>query len=51
VARVGQSLRRQHLHLHRRDHLLFVAPPLVATEADLIEGLGRLGVALDEARA
>jgi hypothetical protein len=28
-----------------------VAPPLVATEADLQEGVGRLGAALDEAAA
>jgi taurine--2-oxoglutarate transaminase len=51
VARVGQAIKRQHLHLHRRDHLLFVAPPLVATEAELVEGVARLASALDEARA
>ncbi len=51
VARVAAGLRRQHLHAHRRDNLVFVAPPLVATEADLAEGVRRLGAALDEAAA
>jgi taurine--2-oxoglutarate transaminase len=50
VARVAAAVKRQHLHLHRRDHMLFVAPPLVVTAEDLREGLARLGAALDEAR-
>ena len=49
LGRLGAGLRRRNLHLHRRDNLVYVAPPLVATEADLTEGLGRLSAALDEA--
>jgi taurine--2-oxoglutarate transaminase len=49
VGRVAAGLRRRHLHLHRRDNLIYVAPPLVATEDDLTEAIGRLGEALDEA--
>lgn len=48
LTRVRGALERQHLHLHRRDNMLFVAPPLVVTEADLEEGTARLGRALDE---
>lgn len=51
VARVAAALKRLHLHAHRRDNLIFVAPPLVATDDDLAEGVARLTAALDEARA
>jgi taurine--2-oxoglutarate transaminase len=40
------ALRAQHVHMHHRDNLFFVAPPLVATETDLDEGLAAFEVAL-----
>ena len=49
LARLGPALRRRHVHLHRRDNLVYVAPPLVATEEELTDGLRRLSGALDEA--
>ena len=49
VARVGAGLKRRHVHLHRRDNLVYIAPPLVTTEDELVEALGLLGEALDEA--
>ena len=51
MARVAAGLKQRHIHLHRRDNLVFVAPPLVATEDDLTPALAALGEALDEARA
>jgi adenosylmethionine-8-amino-7-oxononanoate aminotransferase len=50
VARIGAGLKRRHVHLHKRDNMVYVAPPLVATEEDLTEGLVLLGAALDEGR-
>jgi taurine--2-oxoglutarate transaminase len=49
VARIAAGLKRRYVHLHRRDNLVYIAPPLVATEGDLAEGLARVGAALDEA--
>lgn len=46
---VAERLRAQRVHVHKRDNMVFIAPPLVATEADLDEGLARVGRALDEA--
>ncbi|MEP6654550.1 MAG: aminotransferase class III-fold pyridoxal phosphate-dependent enzyme, partial [Myxococcales bacterium] len=46
---LGAALKRRHVHLHRRDNLVYLAPPLVATEDDLIDGLARVAAALDEA--
>ena len=48
IARVAAALKRRHLHLHRRDNLIYVAPPLVATETDLSEAISLLAEALDE---
>jgi taurine--2-oxoglutarate transaminase len=48
AARVGAGLKRRHVHAHRRDNLVYIAPPLVATRDDLSEALGLLGEALDE---
>jgi taurine--2-oxoglutarate transaminase len=50
LGRIAAALLRRHVHSHRRDNLLYVAPPLVATEADVSEGLDHLAAALDEAR-
>ncbi|HVZ89948.1 MAG TPA: aminotransferase class III-fold pyridoxal phosphate-dependent enzyme [Polyangia bacterium] len=51
MAKLGASLRRHHLHTHKRDNLLYLAPPLVISEAELQAGLGDLGRAFDEAFA
>ncbi|HXI54480.1 MAG TPA: aminotransferase class III-fold pyridoxal phosphate-dependent enzyme [Polyangia bacterium] len=51
MGRVAAALRRHHLHMHKRDNLVYVAPPLVITEAELQEALVALGTALDEALA
>ena len=47
MKQLAQELRTRHLHLHKRDTTLFVAPPLVIDEADLQAGVAALGEALD----
>jgi taurine--2-oxoglutarate transaminase len=49
MAKLAAALRRRHLHMHKRDNLLYLAPPLVIGEAELDEALGEVGRALDEA--
>ncbi|HXU80183.1 MAG TPA: aminotransferase class III-fold pyridoxal phosphate-dependent enzyme [Polyangia bacterium] len=44
---LAEELRARHLHLHKRDTMVFVAPPLVIDEADLRAGVTALGQALD----
>jgi taurine--2-oxoglutarate transaminase len=44
---LAQELRARHLHVHKRDDMVFVAPPLVIEEADLEAGVALLGQALD----
>jgi taurine--2-oxoglutarate transaminase len=51
LGRVAASLRRHHLHMHRRDNMVYLAPPLVIGEAELTESLAALGTAFDEALA
>ena len=51
MGRVATALRRHHLHMQRRDNLIYVAPPLVISEVDLEEALAALATALDEAVA
>ncbi len=41
------NLRQRHLHMHKRDNLIFVAPPLIISDEDLQAGLVALGDALD----
>jgi taurine---2-oxoglutarate transaminase len=48
MKRFKDAVARRHLHLHKRDNLVFLAPPLVSSEADLAAGLRALGEALDE---
>jgi 4-aminobutyrate aminotransferase-like enzyme len=48
MQRLRDALAARRLHLHKRDHMIFLAPPLVATDDDLAAGLARLGAALDE---
>src|SRR6185295_14045526 len=35
MKRLAAALLERRLHLHKRDHMIFLAPPLVVTEADL----------------
>ncbi len=44
-------MRKHHLHMHKRDNLLYLAPPLVIGEAELDDALAELGRAFDEALA
>jgi taurine--2-oxoglutarate transaminase len=48
MASLAASLRRRHLHMHKRDNLLYLAPPLVIRREELDEALGELMAALDE---
>jgi taurine---2-oxoglutarate transaminase len=48
MQRLREALAARRLHLHKRDHMIFLAPPLVATDDDLAAGLARLGEALGE---
>jgi taurine--2-oxoglutarate transaminase len=48
---LGAALRDRHVHAHKRDHMLFVAPPLVIEETDLHLGVTRIAEALDAAWA
>jgi adenosylmethionine-8-amino-7-oxononanoate aminotransferase len=49
MAKVAASLRRNHLHMHKRDNLVYFAPPLVITDAELDEAIAAVGTAFDEA--
>jgi taurine---2-oxoglutarate transaminase len=49
LAKLAATLRARHLHMHKRDNLLYLAPPLIISEIELDEALGAVGRALDEA--
>jgi len=49
MAKVAAALRRNHLHMHKRDNLVYFAPPLVITDAELDEAIAAVGAAFDEA--
>jgi taurine--2-oxoglutarate transaminase len=51
LARLAATLRKHHLHMHKRDNLLYFAPPLVISEIELEEAMAALGRALDEGLA
>ena len=51
MGKLSASLRKHHLHMHKRDNLLYLAPPLVIGEAELDAALVELGRACDEALA
>jgi taurine--2-oxoglutarate transaminase len=51
LAKVAATLRKHHLHLHKRDNLVYVAPPFVIGERELDEAVAALGAALEEALA
>jgi adenosylmethionine-8-amino-7-oxononanoate aminotransferase len=48
MAKIAAALRRRHIHLHKRDNLVYLAPPLVIGESALDEAIAELGRALDE---
>jgi taurine--2-oxoglutarate transaminase len=48
LARIAAGLKRRALYVHRRDNLVYLAPPLVASEKDLAEGVARIAAALDD---
>ena len=43
MVKLAATLRRHQLHVYKRDNLVYFAPPLVITEAELDEALGELG--------
>jgi len=49
MTRLAASLRRHHIHVHKRDNLVYLAPPLVISEPELDEALAAFGRAFDEA--
>jgi taurine--2-oxoglutarate transaminase len=49
MRRLAAELRARALHVHKRDNMVFLAPPLVVTEADIEEGVARLDAALHAA--
>jgi taurine--2-oxoglutarate transaminase len=51
MAKVAAALRRNHLHMHKRDNLVYFAPPLVISDAELDEAVAAVGRAFDEALA
>jgi taurine--2-oxoglutarate transaminase len=50
-AKLAETLRKHHLHMHKRENLLYLAPPLVISEVELEEAVAALGRALDEGLA
>jgi taurine--2-oxoglutarate transaminase len=51
MTKLAATLRRRHLHLHKRDNLVYFAPPLVIAETELDAALDAVGRAFDEALA
>jgi adenosylmethionine-8-amino-7-oxononanoate aminotransferase len=49
MKRLAAELRARRLHMHKRDGMLFVAPPLVIGEDELDAGVRAVGEALDAA--
>jgi taurine---2-oxoglutarate transaminase len=49
VAKLGPLLKKHGLIMHKRDNLLYLAPPLVISATELDDAIATLGVALDEA--
>jgi taurine--2-oxoglutarate transaminase len=47
MALLHQELKKRHVWTHKRDAMLYFAPPLVVTEEDIEESLSRLGAAMD----
>ena len=51
MSKLAVALRRHHIHLHKRDNLVYLAPPLVISEDELDTALVALARAFDEAFA
>jgi taurine--2-oxoglutarate transaminase len=51
MGKLAATLRRHHLHLHKRDNLVYLAPPLVISQDQLDTALVALARAFDEAFA
>jgi adenosylmethionine-8-amino-7-oxononanoate aminotransferase len=51
MGRVAAALKRRHIHLHKRENLVYVAPPLVVSDDEIDQFVPLLAAALDEARA
>ena len=51
MGKLAVALRRHHIHLHKRDNLVYLAPPLVISEDQLDTALVALARAFDEAFA
>jgi taurine--2-oxoglutarate transaminase len=51
MSKVAAALRRHHLHMHKRDNLVYFAPPLVITDTELDDAVAAVGAAFDEALA
>jgi taurine---2-oxoglutarate transaminase len=51
MAKLAGVLRRRHIHLHKRDNLVYISPPLVISEAELDAAIDDLEQAFDEALA
>ena len=49
MTKLGAALKRRHIHVHKRDNLVYFAPPLVITDPEIDEALVPLGQAFDEA--
>jgi len=49
MAKLAAVLRENHIHLHKRDNIVFLAPPLVISEDELDAALVALAHAFDEA--
>ncbi len=49
MGKLAGALRRRHVHLHKRDNLVYLAPPLIIGEGELDEAIGEVGLAIDEA--
>jgi taurine--2-oxoglutarate transaminase len=47
-ALLAEVLRKHHLHMHKRENLVYLAPPLVISEAELEEAVAAVGRALDQ---
>ena len=43
MGKLAGALRRRHIHLHKRDNLIYLAPPLVITDGELDEAIAELG--------
>jgi taurine--2-oxoglutarate transaminase len=48
MSKLAAVLRRRHLHMHKRDNLVYFAPPLVISEPEMLEALAEVGRAFDE---